>query len=285
MMNEDQAIVSNEVYLESMRNTFHDKCWFMSIIPEDVTHILDFGCADGSFIKFLKASWPKYQYIGLESNEDFRSQCQKDGIEVASSIIEASKILGEHARHTLVVMNSVLHEIYSYEGTAEGEEVWGKLMRNGFRYIALRDMYAKGCGCFSSKTELEIQDILSKDKCTSDNSGGYIHINEKFEDFERQWGPVLNGYDFTHFLLKYFYNKNWTRENMENYLPYHYRELHEAIREAGYDVTFESFYSLPWLKQKWMRDWDCDTHPALGQFIRTILTHMKLFLVAPDGMF
>lgn len=280
------AINDNKIYLDGMRNTFHDKCWFMSIIPDDVETILDVGCADGSFLEFLKSQWKDYKYVGVDMNPQFIAKCKEKGFDCFENLAQAAnhlRVLGLDPRRTLVVMNSVLHEVYSYSGREAAENLWKVLMRNGFKYIALRDMYAKGCGTFSSKTEKEIQDILMKDKGTASNTGGFIKLNEKFEDFEKIWGPVLDGYQFTHFLLKYFYDYNWERESTENYLPFYYRELHEAIREAGYDVTFENFYTLPWLKQKWMADWDCDTHPALGVFIRQILTHMKLFLVANEN--
>ena len=279
----NHPIIDNKTYLDGMRNTFHDKCWFMSIIPERITHILDYGCADGSFMEFLRMNWPQYVYVGVDINPDFQKACQDRGFKCYLSIQEATKALGAAAvANTLVVMNSVLHEIYSYRGTPEAEETWGILRRNGYKCIALRDMYAKGCGSFTSKVLKEAFDVMSKDKCAADNFGDYVHLNEKFEDFEQQWGEVTDGYQFTHFLLKYFYNKNWERENMENYLPYHYRELHCAIREAGYDVVFENFYGIQWLKQKWLRDWDCDTHPHLNAFIHSVLTHMKLFIVAEE---
>lgn len=276
-------ITSNEVYLKGMRNTFHDKAWFMPIIPADVEVIIDFGCAGGDFIEYMKKICPQYQYFGIDNNQEFRKICHEKGITTFKDIDEVKWSIGNLISKSLIVMNSVLHEIYSYEPN-ETEAIWKKLYESGVKYIALRDMYAKGCALFNSKVEKEIMDVLGKDKCAASNSGSFFHINEKFEDFEKHWGKIYDGYMFTHFLLKYFYDLNWDRELQENYLPFHYRELHTVVRKAGYDITFESFYSLPWLKQKWMSDFDCDTHPHLACFIRNILTHMKLFIVKGDNI-
>ena len=274
-----KVISDNETYLKGMRNTYHDKSWFMSIIPEEIDMIIDFGCADGSFIEYMKKNWPDYSYYGVEENEEFLKACKDKGIEACKSIQEVVTKLAGHLDKTLLVMNSVLHEVYTYKGAYEAEQLWHVFSNNGIKYIALRDMYAKGCGVFSSKTQDELYDVCrKKDKHVSANNGEFIALGEKLDDFERQWGEVSNGYNMTHFLLKYFYNMNWERELVENYIPFHYRELHEAIREVGYDITYENFYSLPWLKQKWLNDFDCDTHPALHSFIARVLTHMKLFL-------
>jgi hypothetical protein len=81
-------------------------------------------------------------------------------------------------------------------------------------------------------------------------------------------------------LLKYFYRENWAREVKENYLPFHYRELHTMIRKAGYDVNVERFYGLQYLKDKWTNDFRVDEgKAALKMFITQLTTHMKLFLV------
>lgn len=278
-----KVISDNSVYLKGMRNTYHDKSWFMSIVPDKIDTIIDFGCADGSFIDYMKRNWPDYCYVGIDNNSDFLLICRNKGIEAFGSLQDAAKELVGHLDNTLLVMNSVLHEIYTYKGTPEAEELWRVFGNNGIKYIALRDMYARGCGIFSSKTQNELYDVCEKkDKHAAANNGELIALDEKLDDFERQWGAVSDGYRMTHFLLKYFYNMNWERELVENYIPFHYRELHEAIRNVGYDITYENFYSLPWLKQKWLKDFDCDTHPALHAFIARVLTHMKLFLKFED---
>ncbi len=278
-----KTISDNGVYLRGMRNTFHDKSWFMSIVPFDVDTIVDFGCADGSFLEYMKRNWPEYRYAGIDENEEFLAMTRERGFEAYGNLTEFSKKHSNGDGKVLLVMNSVLHEIYTYKGVPQAEEIWGAFLRNGVKYIALRDMYARGCGIFSSKTEANLLDVCDqKDKHAASNNGELISLHDKLSDFERQWGEVNDGYKLTHFLLKYFYSLNWERELVENYLPFHYRELHEAIRSAGYDITFESFYAIPWLKQKWLSDFDCDTHPALHAFVSKVTTHMKLFLVCGE---
>ena len=60
-------IKNTDVYLTKMSKTFFDKAWFMSHLPESIYTIIDFGCADGSFMKFLKNNCPSFKYFSASS--------------------------------------------------------------------------------------------------------------------------------------------------------------------------------------------------------------------------
>jgi hypothetical protein len=262
-------IINKRIYLQRMKKTFMDKSWFMSIVPEEITTIVDFGCADNSFIDFLCNSFPDYEYIGIENNPDFVKAIRDRGEKVFTSIKDFILNSGYNPDTTLLVLNSVVHEVYSY---ADPEEFWQDVKEMNPKCIAFRDMYAKGCGIYTSKAEEELKtEILKSDLLTN-----------HYADFKDNWGELMDGYTAAHFLLKYFYTENWDREVKENYLPYHYRELHTQIRKIGYDVTFERFYGLPFLKDKWHKDFSCDMNPNLNAFITQMTTHMKLFIKRAD---
>lgn len=259
------VITDQSGYLNKMRKTFMDKSWFMSIIPCDVTTIVDFGCADNSFNEFLQNSFPEYGYIGIENNPDFVKKVKSKGqmcFETLKDLADSDLIIPDN---TLLVLNSVIHEVYSYGNI---DKFWEDVKALNPKYIAFRDMYVRNCGEYGSRIEAEFESAIS-------NS----FMEEHYKDFVKEWGPLKDGYTASHFLLKYFYTENWNREVKENYIPYHYRELHTKIRNAGYNITFERFYSLPFLKDKWHSDFNCDKYPQLKTFIVRLTTHLKLFLV------
>lgn len=258
-----EMIKDSGIYLRRMRRTFADKMWFMSVLPDGVEHIVDFGCADNSFLREMDRMYPGYHCVGIDNNPEFLEMAKKNGDEVYGSL-EACLPSVDPSKSVLV-MNSVLHEIYSY---ADPAEFWRQASGMGFKYVAVRDMYAKGCGCFTSRTASELAEACRKD------SG----ICKKYADYCGAWNlrEIDNGYDAVHFLLKYFYDENWDRELRENYLPYDYREFHRMTRKMGYDVEFEQFYGLPYLKGKWKADFP--GRPVLHSFFDQVTTHFKAFM-------
>ncbi len=257
-------IKDNEAYLSRMRRTYYDKAWFMTIIPPDIETIVDFGCADGGFIQFLKSAYPEYNYIGIDNNPYFIEICERNNIVCYKSLLELVSIPINHEK-TLLVLNSVMHEIYSYKCQLT---FWRDIKVFSPKYIAFRDMYVRNCGEYGSRIEQDFENAIK---------GNFME--EHYNDFVNVWGKLVDGYTATHFLLKYFYNENWQRELEENYIPFHYRELHTKIRNAGYNITFERFFGLPYLKEKWHNDFNCNNHPQLKLFIDRLTTHLKLFLV------
>jgi len=261
-----EQINDSKVYLARMKKTYMDKAWFMSIIPDYIDTIVDFGCADNSFNRFLAENFPQYKYIGVDNNDDFIELVNEDGGVCYKSLEDLAKAKIVCPETTLLVLNSVIHEVYSYWSM---DEFWKQVGVLNPKCIAIRDMYAKGCGIYKTATQRELEQATIE--------AGYA---KQLKDFTAVWGELEDGYTATHFLLKYFYRENWAREVKENYLPFHYRELHTMIRKAGYDVNVERFYGLQYLKDKWTNDFRVDEgKAALKMFITQLTTHMKLFLV------
>ena len=258
-------INDNEVYLARMKKTYMDKAWFMSIIPEDIDTIVDFGCADNSFCHFLAESFPQFKFIGIDNNEEFLQLAEKNGDLCYRSLEELAQAGTCNPQTTLLVLNSVIHEVYSYWSM---DEFWKQVGMLNPKCIAIRDMYAKGCGVYKAATQRELEAAVTE-----------AGLGTEWSEFKDIWGELEDGYTATHFLLKYFYKENWAREVKENYLPFHYRDIHKMIRRAGYDVTVERFYGLQYLKDKWTRDFCLDKRAALKAFITQLTTHMKLFLM------
>ncbi len=261
-----ENIKDNNRYLTAMTKTFLDKAWFMSILPDEVTTVIDFGCADNSFNNFLKENYPHLEVVGIDNNPVFVKQVRDRGELIFTSIEDLRKNYNYNPDTTVLVLNSVVHEVYSY---ANPEAFWADVKLLNPKYIAFRDMYAKGCGIWNSKMKIQLLDEIKAN----------LEFNRAYEDFKSFWGDLDDGYTTLHFLYKYFYTANWGREVQENYIPYHYRELHTTIRRIGYDITVERFYGLQFLKDKWRNDFNAVDHPALNTFINAVTTHMKLFMV------
>ena len=269
-----QIINDNETYLQKMRNTFIDKLWFRFIIPQNVDTVIDFGSADNSFINFMKETHPHYRYIGIDNNPYFIKLSKEQGQECYASLTEMKENTEYSKEKTLLVLNSVLHEIYSY-GCADN--FWSEILALSPNYIAIRDMYAGNCDSFGSQEYRAMEKLIYE-----------YGMQEHYMDFIHEWDRVKDGYTALHFLYKYFYDENWVREVAENYIPFTYRDLYKKIREVGYDVKYSDFYRLEYLKQKWLKDFHCEgssfdenekANAIMRGFIERVLTHMKLFLV------
>ena len=209
-----EKIEDNQVYLSRMRKTFVDKAWFMRVLPEDVDTIIDFGCADGSFMEHLRASFPEYRYIGVECNREFREECQKRGFEVVESLEEL-----DCGKRAVLVLSSVLHEIYTY---ADPEKFWDQVEKLRPKHIAIRDMHCTEYATFGTAAKRELEAAFME-----------AGLQQEWRDFEEIWGEVNDGHTATHLLMKYFYKENWDREVRENYLPFTFKDLHKALRKIG----------------------------------------------------
>ena len=268
-------IQNYDCYLTKMSKTFFDKAWFMSHIPEDVDTIIDFGCADGSFLKFLQSVCPKFIYIGIDNNPKMVKLTKDKGFECYSSIKELeARVFDFNGNGCCLILNSVIHEIYSYFN----ESIIDQIYSFHPKYIAIRDMMFNPID--RARFYLPINDYKK-----------IINLFEEkypiqFNEFHEIW---KNKQDYeteiVHFLLKYIYNnENWSREVKENYLPIDIQEirrrfcLNTIFPKYNYTIDFQSFYKLPYLVNRWRQDFELDKNFELSEFIRNINTHYKMLL-------
>ena len=143
------AEISNyEVYTSRMAKTVFDKCWWFDKIDDSIDTVVDFGCATGDLFTFLRRIAPERfnRFIGIEKDSEMRSRannkhnCYRDTIFI-SSIEQLSSIPNFDASRAVIVMNSVIHEILSYQGESSFLNYLSNIKNFGFKYIAIRDMY------------------------------------------------------------------------------------------------------------------------------------------------
>lgn len=267
-----ENIQNYDIYLTKMSKTFFDKAWFMSHLTDDVKTIVDFGCADGSFMKFLKVNCPCYNYIGIDNDSKFIDMTKNNGFVCYESLKELTNNSNIDKNNACLVLNSVLHEIYSYESA---DEFWKEVKENHPKYIAIRDMMFnpidKARFYLPNKDANKIFELF-ENKC-----------GIQWNDFYEFWKDIQNDeLKITQFLLKYFYKENWIRESREFYLPIDIDDLHVEINKLGYRIDFQAFYKLPYLVNKWKNDFELDKNLELNEFIRNINTHYKMLLVRED---
>ena len=219
---------------------YEDKLFFLPKLDElgelkTIKTVVDFGCADGEMFKYLPAHWKR---IGVDNSPQMREAAKKnypDAIYV-SSLSEAN-VLKEGK--TLLIMSSVLHEIYSYCSKKEIDDVWTGVQNGAYDYIAVRDMCP-------SETGERLADADALDKTIASDE------KELFIDFRNQFlkgKETLTRNDVVHFLLKYRYKENWERERDENYFSFTQKELLKRIHLDDKEIIYMEHFVLPYIRE------------------------------------
>jgi SAM-dependent methyltransferase len=237
-----------------MRKSMLDKVFFFDKVFEPIESIVDFGCADGSLIKFCKDIFPKYEYVGYDISpymiEKARENCP------SCRFTDKWEDIGVNPSQSLLNLSSVIHEVYSYCSPEEIKDFWDRVFHSGFQYISFRDMMLS---C-AHPEEKKITDFLNNPNSTSK----YL---EKLKDFKQIWGKdgVLDSTQAIHYLLKaqYSFYGNWEREVRENYLPITVEEFLLKIPEE-YEICYKEHYVFPyhrwWLWKNLGIEWNTPTH-------------------------
>lgn len=243
-----EKIKDTETYLQKMRPTIINKLFWMNYIYEPISQLVDVGCADCSLLKAFNALSPDTELIGVENNPEMLEDIP-DNITVYSSLSKIKKL----KENSVLNLSSVLHEVYSYGDQESIKKFWHDVLRLKPTYITIRDMWYP-----DSPDEEYIKFFLSRIRKSE--------YGDKFEDFERVWGPVTCGSQLCHFMLKYNYDENWERELKENYLSWSIDDVYDVLQK-DYLFTRICSQSLPYLRYKTTIDFGVkyckDTHVEL----------------------
>ena len=226
-----EEIKNIKSYNEEMVKSLIDKIYFID--KTDANFFVDYGCADGTLIKFLNNLFPGKTYWGYDVNQEML-KIAKDNIS-ASNITFSNKLPPTRTTNKIkmcFILNSVIHEVYSY-GPENVSSFWQQLWDYGPDYIAIRDMMVSGKTSrpAPAKSVARVRQIMSKNI---------------IDQWEAQWGSLDENWSLIHFFLTYKYQKNWDREYRENYLPLSYESLLNLI-PPEYDIHYVNHYSLPYL--------------------------------------
>ena len=286
-VDEEESISNNDIYLSNMAKSFSDKTWFLRYIPKDITTVVDFGGGNGDFAKFCQIKRPDLKYVVVDNNIEFAEWSQKNGFITASSLQELIDNNAVDFKKSLLILSSVIHEIYSY---ADPNAFWNEVKKCSFKCIAIRDMSYDENAMMHAPIDAI---IWVYENVFMSNSILYkgIPFKQITESFEDVWGAIcdpklkkINGKNLFHFLIKYRYQENWQREVQENYLPISKEKLASILTSIGYSFKHKQSSKLEFYEKCWKKDLKLnipDNNGYKKQFyawLITLNTHIKWFL-------
>lgn len=253
-MGMDIKIDNVNSYIEGMTKSLMDKTFFLEKINAD--SFLDFGCADGALLKFLQELFPKYHYMGYDISAEMLRRANKDSKDIVfSDNLELFKMI--KTEKSALILSSIIHEIYSYSDSKEfWKQVYDKI---NAKYIVIRDMMVDSKQLKDSNPEFVRRVRMEADQIL-------------LSDFERVWGTIDSNKNLIHFLLKYRYKENWSRELMENYLPITKEQLIARIPK-NYRIVYMEHFTPGYLKGFIEDDYS---------FELTEKTHLKMIIERID---
>ena len=255
---EEVRISSFDTYLGEMRKSLLEKMFFINRIFEPIDTVLDFGCANGELIKALRLFYDEYRYVGYDLSRDMIAAARKNVPE--AEFYHRWEDIRIPWDRSVVNLSSVIHEVYAYCDPEGVEAFWDRIFESGFRYIAIRDMM------------ISRQDRRQADPALVRAVRENGEFRDHLRDFEAVWGGIHRQDRLIHYLLKYRYSLNWSREVLENYLPLPLEDLLALVPET-YEVRLLDHSPFPYVQYRVEQDF---------VFRLETPTHLKLILRRRD---
>ena len=228
----EQLINNIKTYNEKLYNGMFDKIWFLDKIENNITTIVDFGCADGTLGNIINSIFPeKFRCIGIDSNADMRKLATDNGIEVYKSLKDLPDI---DYNNTVLILNSVIHEIFTYAPFLSAYELFQSISDLKFKQIAIRDMCLNDLDTLPNYTK-EIMDSKFATKYNDFIENNPAKIYTDVADYR---------VSALEFLLKYQYEDNWEREKTEVYLWQWHKIIYDIF--SDYSIDFDSTFRIPY---------------------------------------
>lgn len=228
------------VYNDRMRRSMWDKAFFMDKVP-GTELIIDFGCADGSLIRFLHELFPSMRYIGFDADpamvEAANSICPENAwfFSDKEAMLAQIRALAIDPMRITVNFSSVLHEVFHYD--CDRASITRLIAEVNPRYLVVRDMMYHADNPDAAAPPDAVAHLKR------------VLPAAQVADFEQQWGPIALRRNLVHLILKYKYTENWERECAENYFSYTMDDLQELLDpERRYAPILQYRYILPWFR-------------------------------------
>jgi hypothetical protein len=255
----EKPISNLQSYIDGMNFTMKDKLFFVDIIDFDV--IVDFGCADGTFLYEISKIKPKVKLIGYDLDDVMLNKASLKLGKKATLTDSWEEVIKQTTgyKNPLLNLSSVIHEVYSYSNSMDISFFWkNQVFGNDFKYITIRDMIPS--------LDIDKQDINS----FKEDVKKVRLKSDKFylKSFENRWGDINDNYrTFIHYLMKYRFTDNWEREVNENYLPVSLETIKTKIPQY-YKIVYEKNFLLDFLKTQVKKDFNVElTHSTHTKMI------------------
>ena len=234
-------------YNDNMIKGMEDKLFFLNHLPDQSYIFVDFGCADGTLINTMcnmeSVHFPNV-YIGYDTSETMINLAKtkwnwskRDHVHFTTDWKEVETLVSGKFPKKVLILSSVIHEVYSYAESDEDIQKFWSILRSGiFDYIVIRDMLPTED--IDRSSNLDIYEKVIRN----------IKIpRERVQEFYDIWGDLTNNKNLIHFLLKYRWQINWDREVKENYFPIYLEELLDAFYDHNLDYLER--FRVPFLDQ------------------------------------
>ena len=256
------------IYNDRMRRSMWDKAFFMDKVP-GTELIIDYGCADGSLIRFLHELFPSMRFIGFDIDPSMVGAANALQTENCwffsdtAAMLQQLRALDVDPRRITINFSSVLHEIFHYD--CDRAMITRLIEDVNPHYLVVRDMmFHSGDPDASAPpdAQAQIRRVLPA---------------HQLESFERCWGSLSLRRNLAHLILKYKYTENWERECQENYFSYTMDDLLALLDpDARCSPILLHRYILPWCRH--------DARNRLGiDMGDEFTTHFSLILQRADA--
>ena len=249
-------------YNQNMAKGMEDKLFFINILPlRESNHwvFVDFGCADGTLFTALGPILEKMgiqaTLIGYDISETMvnlaKQKLASYSFDKVSVVFTYNwNIVDKYIRYSnakkAVILSSVVHEVYSYAESEQDIRVfWDRILNSGFDFICIRDMMPSESIDRPTDEDM-LQDFLETIRDKKPELMDYVN------DFQSHWGSLSNNKNFVHYLLKYRWITNWTREVNENYFPIYVEDFLDMM--SSYRSKYIKLFRVPFLDECWLKD-------------------------------
>jgi SAM-dependent methyltransferase len=240
-----------EVYAQGMEAGAADKARLLAHVRPGI--IAELGCGSGAVLELLRRAFPGSQLMGVDLSPEMVERCRRrfPGLEIRRH--DLTLPLFDDGTVDSIVLCSILHEVYSYNGYDEAP------VRRTLRLCA--DALRKG-------GRLVLRDGLKPAR----NDHVYLTprnrtVYDKFVRFAAEFGRAGIGYEVVdgrirllrgaamEFLTKYIYDVNWVHEVREQFGVFSLAGWVEEFRRVGLRVVHKESYLLDWLRlTHWEKD-------------------------------
>ncbi len=256
-----EKIRNYKTYTDGMAKTFADKAWFVEKLPPHIDTLIDFGCADGAFIAYIERTYPnRFKYfIAVDNDDKMLQKARQNLLPLGRRVVYQNGLHNLYpvdCKNSIFVLNSVLHEVFSYCEPMEYDAFFSNILRLHFPFVAVRDM----------STDIENWNLQEQYEMAQ------VFKAAKPELWRSMDKCGLENLDAVSFLLKYRYQENWARERKERYL-WNVGYIVTRELEGHYKVQEAEKFFIPFIFEQAKRDF-----PALE--FQPFNTHIKMLLAA-----
>ena len=256
-----------EAYYSELDRAMYDKLWWLDKVEDGVDTILDFGCSNGAMYQAIHGIMPgRFRYVGVDNDEQkLRDAIPTPGSVFANSIGEAKELFVPEK--TVLVLSSVIHELYCYLGRDEAEKLLKELASLGCRHVVIRDMEFRQDMPASETIRLELRQCLEKK--VPERFGMWMKIRDD---------DSMKG--LFEFMLSYIHTANLERELEESYFGMRTAAVLGIF--GGYEAVFEHHFLIPYLIRLWEKELFSGEKELWALLKRCVTTHTKLLMDKKD---